>query len=58
MRPAQSRTPSPLEVSPVDVRVHVHDEYCAGLAWEDVQVIEVQLAGLRRQRCVEMVRHG
>lgn len=30
----------------------------SGLAGEDVQVVEVQLTGLRGQRGIEMVGHG
>ena len=47
-----------LGVQAVHVGVDVHDEYRAALAGKHVQVVEVQLAGLRRQRRVEMMRHG
>lgn len=38
--------------------VHVHHEHGAAFAVEDVQVVEVELAGLGGERGVEVVRHG
>ena len=42
----------------VDVGVDVHDEHRAALAREDVQVIDVELAGLACERRVEMMGHA
>jgi hypothetical protein len=42
----------------VDVGVDVHDEHRAALAGKDVQVIDVELAGLACERGVEVMRHA
>jgi hypothetical protein len=44
-----------LGVQAVDVGVDVHDQHRAVLAGKHVQVVEVQLAGLSRQRRVEVM---
>ena len=46
-----------LHVDSRDVRVDVHDEHRAAVALEDVQVVDIELAVLARQRRVQMVRH-
>ena len=46
-----------LGVQAVDIGVDVHDEHRAALAGEDVQVVDEQLAGLSRQRRVEVMGH-
>jgi hypothetical protein len=42
----------------VDVGVHVHHEHGARVAREDIQIVEVELAGLGRQRRIQMMGHG
>jgi hypothetical protein len=46
-----------LGVQAVDIGVDVHDEHRAVLAGEHVEVVDVQLAGLSRQRGVEVMGH-
>jgi hypothetical protein len=40
-----------------DGRVDVHHEHGAVAAGEDVQVVDEELAGLARQRCVKVMGH-
>ena len=47
-----------LGMQAVDIGIDVHDEHGAALAGEHVQVVDEQLAGLSRQRRVEMMGHG
>ena len=47
-----------LNVDAGNVRVHVHDEYCAVVTREDVQVVDIKLAVLRCERGIEVMRHG
>ena len=47
-----------LRMQAVDIGVDVHDEHRAALAGKHVQVVDVQLAGLSRQRRIQMMRHG
>ena len=55
---ARLRVEARLRMEAVDIGVDVHDEDRAVLAGEDVQVVDVQLAALSRQRRVEVMRHG
>ena len=41
-----------------DVRVDIHGEHSAGVALEDVQVVEIKLAVLTCERGIEVMRHN
>jgi hypothetical protein len=55
---ARLRVEPRLGMQAVDVRVHVHHEHGACVAREDIQVVEVELAGLGGQRRIQMMGHG
>ena len=45
------------DVNSGDVGVDVHDEHRAGVALEDVQVVDIKLAVLACERGIEVMRH-
>ena len=55
---ARLRVESGLRMQAVDVRVDVHDEHRAGVAGEDVQVVDEKLPVLGRQRRIQVMRHA
>jgi hypothetical protein len=48
---------SSLDVGPGDGGVDVHDEHGAAVAWEDEQVVEIELAVLASQGRIKMMGH-
>ena len=55
---ARLRVETGLRMQAVDVRVDVHDEHRAGVAGEDVQVVDEKLPVLGRQRRIQVMRHA